>query len=46
MPRMRSPHPRLADLMPDPVYRSVVVTRSSSTRSCKRGKRSIAEKIV
>ena len=43
MPR-KGPAPR-RDLMPDPVYRSVVVTQVVN-KILQRGKRSIAEKIV
>jgi small subunit ribosomal protein S7 len=43
MPR-KGPAPR-RDLMPDPVYRSVVVTQVVN-KVLQRGKRSIAEKIV
>ena len=43
MPR-KGPAPR-RDLMPDPVYRSVVVTQIVN-KVLQRGKRSIAEKIV
>ena len=43
MPR-KGPAPR-RDLMPDPVYRSVVVTQVVN-KNLQRGKRSVAEKIV
>ena len=43
MPR-KGPAPR-RDLMPDPVYRSVVVTQLVN-KMLQRGKRSIAEQIV
>ena len=43
MPR-KGPAPR-RDLMPDPVYRSVVVTQLVN-KVLQRGKRSVAEQIV